>query len=340
MGGDHLPPREADKHRSSRATAAAHLAAYRCGVHRQDTTSDETETRRKHKHSPRHQLLQQKLALRLAARHARPRCGSRRRGYLGGLDWAHGRNGLRVGGGRGDGPKKRQESVLPLGGLVAGTRHVRRNRASVPGRWGRGPRVRLLLGPLIDSCARNARLRANMRSGGRVQIVEKGVEVGLGGVRCGDLAVGRCWGDMGLAGRTWDVRDHLELRRWRRCGGPARKDVISDDGIHGGQSRRESRRTRPRRGVKGGGDRGECEERARWLRSLYRRQRGKHAFPANSASPSGQSRPTPRPPGSLLSLRPPSPTCITICSGATWIIDYAQTDTPKTITCTQAGKKC
>ena len=68
------------------------------------------------------------------------------------------------------------------------------------------------MGPLIDSCARNARLRANMRKGGRVQIVEERVKVGLGGVGRGDLAVGRRWGDMGLAGRTRDVRDHLELQ--------------------------------------------------------------------------------------------------------------------------------
>ena len=163
-----------------------------------------------------------------------------------------------------DSPKKRQESVLPLGGLVAGTRHVRRNGRSVPGRWSRGPRSRLLLGTLIDTCARNARLRANMRSRRGVEVVEEGVEVRLDGVRRCDLAVGEGGRDMGLAGRTRDMGDDLELRRGRgRGGGAAREDVISvGDRVHGCDRREERGGRGPGRGVKGG-DRGEREGRAR-----------------------------------------------------------------------------
>ena len=77
--------------------------------------------------------------------------------------------------------------------------------------------------------------------------MEEGVEVRLGGARCGGLADGGCGGAMGLGGLA---RMHLE-RLEGRGGGPPRKDVISGgDGIHGGNRRGQGARAEPGKGVK------------------------------------------------------------------------------------------
>lgn len=82
---------------------------------------------------------------------------------------------------------------------------------------------------MIDTCARNAGLRANVRGRGGVQAVEKGVEVGLRG-GLGDFAVGGRGGDVGLV--VLSLRD-LEVLGGGRGRGPTREDVISvGDGIH------------------------------------------------------------------------------------------------------------
>ena len=151
---------------------------------------------KKSSYLPRHELLQQNLALRIVVGHAR---SGRRSGGCRDLLWGcgahrrHGRRRTRLGAKRQRGPSEQsQKCGLALIALDVGPRHVRRNRTSVSGRWGGGAgRVGLLLRAVIDIHARNAGLRAYVgiyRRRGVAETVEERIEVGLRGVRLGSLA--------------------------------------------------------------------------------------------------------------------------------------------------------
>ena len=111
--------------------------------------------------------------------------------------------------------------------------------------------MRWLWRTMVDTCARDARLRANVRGGCAAQIVKQGIKVALRG-RLSDLAVRGRGGCMRLV--LLGLRE-LEKLSGRRGRGTAREDVISvGNGIHA--SDRSVQRAQALMCVEEGGGRG------------------------------------------------------------------------------------